>query len=252
MQISLYIVLPAYNEEKNVHNVLTSISRDLAEILEHTHVIIVDDGSIDGTYDKCLEYKNLVNLNVLKNPKNLGLPKTLESGFKFALSKSKDDDIVICMDCDSSHLASQIYSMIEQIEKGSDVVVASRYQKGSSVQGVTGFRKLLSFGASFLFSNLLRIPNLKDYSSGYRAYRAKNLKDTLSKEGDRIFSLKGFACSTAIILSIYRHTNAKISEIPIDLRYDQKQGASKIKIFTTVVATLKLLVFETFLAKKKR
>ncbi len=252
MQNTLYLVLPAYNEEKNVHNVLSSISSDLSEILEHTHIIVVDDGSIDETYNKCLEYQNPINLVVLKNPINLGLPKTLESGFKFALSKTKDDDIVICMDCDSSHLPSQVYSMIAQIEKGSDIVVASRYQKGASVQGVTNFRKLLSYGASFLFSNLLRVPNLKDYSSGFRAYRAKNLKETLNKEGDRIFSLKGFACSTAIILSIYRLTNAKISEIPIDLRYDQKQGASKIKIFTTVIATLKLLGFETFLAKKKR
>ena len=74
--------------------------------------------------------------------------------------------------------------MLEKVEAGSDVVIASRYRAGARVKGLSWFRRLLSVGASIAFRMSLPVAGIRDYTCGYRAYRASLLKKVVESQGE--------------------------------------------------------------------
>jgi dolichol-phosphate mannosyltransferase len=98
---------------------------------------------------------------------------------------------------------------------------------------------------SLLFRLVYPVQGVRDYSCGYRAYRAELLKDALSVRSDRLFAMDGFACMVGMLLHLARH-DAVFGEVPLVLRYDQKQGASKMNVAQTVRRTLLVLLRERF------
>jgi dolichol-phosphate mannosyltransferase len=164
-------------------------------------------------------------------------------GMTEAASRAASGDVVVCMDADNSHIPGQILRMVREIREGRDVVIASRFRPGSVIRGVPWVRRVLSHGMSILFRAILPIEGVRDYSCGYRAYRAEFLKDALSVRADRLFAMDGFACMVGMLLHLARH-DAVFGEVPLVLRYDQKQGASKMNVGQTVRRTLLVLVRE--------
>jgi dolichol-phosphate mannosyltransferase len=136
-------------------------------------------------------------------------------------------------------------SMIRNIAEGRDVVTASRYQPGSVTRGVPLFRRFLSRGMSVLFRSIYPIPGVRDYSCGYRAYRASMLKQLFQAEGEVLFASDGFSCMVRILLKLHKQ-GAICGEVPMVLRYDEKAGASKMAIGSTVARTLSVLLSERF------
>jgi dolichol-phosphate mannosyltransferase len=124
--------------------------------------------------------------------------------------------------------------MIAEFEsKDVDLVICSRYQKGSRVVGLNAFRRLLSFGCYLTMKSVLPYRNVRDYSTGFRAYDAAILDRLVDRFGDRMVEQSGFACMLELIAKL-RTVGARVLEIPYTLRYDQKQGASKLRIFRTL------------------
>ncbi|HMO18949.1 MAG TPA: glycosyltransferase [Oligoflexia bacterium] len=244
----LIVVLPAYNEAENIQGLLDGFT-GLSEVIDRLQLILVDDGSNDDTVFLANPFKGILNLEIISLPSNKGLPGALRTGFQRAVEITGDKDTIVTMDADNTHPPQQILLLDSEILNGFDVVIASRYQSGARVEGVSGFRRFLSFGASFLYRLFLPFDGVRDYSSGFRAFRSGALRDTLEKEADRIFSLRGFACNTALLLAMRRRLGIRANEIPIDLRYQQKRGVSKMKVGSTVIESLKLLVFELFASR---
>jgi dolichol-phosphate mannosyltransferase len=137
----------------------------------------------------------------------------------------------------------QIPRMVDEITHGADVVVASRYRRGAVVKGVPWSRRVLSRGMSVLFQAIYPVKGVRDYSCGYRAYRAGFLQAALASQGEDLFAQEGFACMVGILLHLSRE-NGKFTEIPLVLRYDQKLGASKMPVGDTVKRTFALLARE--------
>lgn len=240
----VWIVLPAYNEVENLPVLLAR----LRELADETYrldlrVIVVDDGSTDDTAQTALRAGVGLELTLLQNEVNRGLAETFMRGMTEAARLAGPSDVVVCMDADNSHVPGQILRMIREIQEGRDVVIASRYRSGSVVRGVPLLRRVLSYGMSVLFRVVFPIQGVRDYSCGYRAYRASFLKKALSAQGTQLFSNDGFACMVSMLLRLARE-NAVFGEVPLVLRYDQKQGASKMKIGRTIVRTLGVLVRE--------
>ena len=96
---------------------------------------------------------------------------------------------------------------------------------------------------SILFQSIYPVKGVRDYSCGYRAYRAGFLQDALVAQGEHLFAQEGFACMVGILLHLARE-RGRFTEIPLVLRYDQKLGASKMPVGDTVRRTLGLLVRE--------
>jgi dolichol-phosphate mannosyltransferase len=236
----LIIVLPAYNEAGNLPALLDRIGSALPDT-EH-RVIVVDDGSVDETAAIAERYAH-AGVQLQKNPRNLGLAETLKRGLISAVAlATQDDDVIVTMDADNTQPPELIPRMLENIRAGSDLVIASRYRKGAQVRGLSVPRRGLSLGASWLFRTVLPIAGVRDYTCGFRAYRAQLLKTAFTRLGpDQLVAERGFSCMVDMLLRL-RALNPVVSEVPLDLRYDFKQGASKMRVAQTVGATLRVMI----------
>jgi dolichol-phosphate mannosyltransferase len=238
------VVLPAYNEEATLPALLARLDRAFAEARLAGDVLVVNDGSADGTAEEALRFRGEIPVRLLDLQPNRGLAGAMRAGLWEAIQGADADDIVITMDADNSHPPGLMRRMVWQIREGSDVVIASRYQPGATVRGVTGFRQLLSLGASFLFRAAARVPGVRDYTCGYRAYRVALLQDAFRFYDTAFIQQQGFGCMAEILLKL-RPLEPIIHEVPLILRYDLKESASKMKVARTVRETLLMLMRHT-------
>jgi dolichol-phosphate mannosyltransferase len=242
----LWIVLPAFNEAQNLPAIFAGFRRLTRDTFNlRIEVILVNDASTDNTNEVAQQCAGELRLEILVNPENRGLAETLMRGVLEATKKADDEDVIVSMDADNTHIPGQILRMARKVQEGLDVVIASRYRTGAVVRGVPLHRRFLSRGLSLLFRIVYPVPGVRDYSSGFRAYRAAVLKETFAMRNQDLFARDGFACMVGILLRLHRE-NAVFGEIPIVLRYDQKEGASEMRISRTVFNTLGLLLRERF------
>jgi dolichol-phosphate mannosyltransferase len=239
----IWLVLPAYNEVLSIEPLFSRFSSVQEKTGERFKVLLVDDGSSDGTSEKARLFATKVGLDLVLvvHEKNSGLGETVKTGLTSFLKLSQPGDFACTMDCDNTQPPELIQSMVSLANSDNlDIVVASRYQNGSEVKGLSRFRVMLSQGASFLFHTCAPIPGLKDYTCGFRLYRRSFLERLTESYGDKLFTEKGFSCMADILLKS-RRLQPRIGEVGMVLRYDEKTGESKMKVFRTIMLTLQLL-----------
>ena len=237
----IIVVLPAYNEAAAISPLLARLASLSSQHFDNTvRVIVVDDGSTDGTAQQARAATGL-DVQVIVHERNQGLSAAIKTGLQAALQIARDDDIIVAMDADDTHTPGLIPRMAQRVEEGNDVVIASRYQPGARVLGVPAFRQLLSNGMSWLFRLVYPVRGARDYSCGYRAYRAGLLRHAFARWGDGFISERGFSCMVDILIKLSL-LNAIITEVPMVLRYDRKTGKSKMNVRKTVTQTLSLLL----------
>ena len=236
----LIVVLPAYNEAEALGPLLERLESALREDAPDYEVLVVDDGSTDATGRVLDEYARRLPIRVERHERNLGLGVAVRDGLRRAVAMTTDADVVVVMDADNTHGPGLIRAMVEAIENGADVVIASRFRTGSDVQGVPIHRRLLSVGASALLRAVFPIGGVRDYTCGYRAYRAAVIRRAFLRYGDDFVDQRGFQSVVDILLKL-RALNLVFREVPIVLRYDLKPGASKMKVVRTIVGSLALI-----------
>lgn len=234
-------MLPAYNEVRDMDELIRRIHAAMrGDGLEY-RTVVVDDGSNDGTCDVVISLQKQFPVQLLKHEVNKGLGQALKTGFTRIASVADADDIVVVMDADNTHPPELIAKMNELVKNGADIVIASRYQKGAEVIGVPLYRRVLSNGASYMFRTMAPVKGVRDFTGGYRAYRVSLIKKALEKYGDKFITESGFSCMIEVLfkLSCFK---PKIAEVPLTLSYDKKKGPSKMKIGCAIKGTLRLLV----------
>jgi len=238
----IYVALPAYNEEDSIKDVFENIFDVMNKLKTDYKVIICNDGSTDSTLKKINEYKN-PNVIVLNHKINRGLGETIRDIFEKFHEIGKSDDLIIRLDCDNTHNPSLIINLIEKINLGYDVVIASRYVKGGGEIGLNSYRKLISKCANTFMKVFFYIKGLKEYSSGYRIYKYDIIDKALRKYGNHFIQLKsfGFACTLEKLVKL-KLLNAKISEVPFVLRYDKKKSDSKMIASITTLGYIVMVI----------
>lgn len=236
----IYIVLPAYNEEKTLPSLLEAIRENMDEASLPYRVIIVNDGSTDDTAGVVSHASARMPIEIVEHSQNKGLAEALRTGLLSVVNKSSPKDIIITMDADNTHTPGLIMRMVRMIREGHDIVIGSRYEKGARIIGVPFLRRFLSFSASIIFRVLFPIKGVKDYTSGYRAYRAGVIKEMFGIYGNDFINQPGFSCMVDVLLKI-RKCSVIMGEAPLILRYDQKASTSKMKVFRTIRETLRLI-----------
>jgi dolichol-phosphate mannosyltransferase len=211
------IIIPTYNESKNIIEILSSIKNSLPKnIISQT--IVVDDNSPDGTGKIVEEYiqdfKKITNhtIDIIHRTAKTGLSSAIFNGIQKATGET-----IIVMDADQSHPPQIIPKMIEGLKKSHyDIVIASRYVKGGQIKDWTITRKMISKIATKIAKSFLNVES-KDPMSGFFAFKKNILKNSK-------FDLIGYK----ILLEILVKTkDVKILEIPYTFT-DRKIGKSKL------------------------
>lgn len=245
----LTVLLPAYNEEENVEELVENWL-GYEEKIKNTYnielnIVLINDGSQDNTkqISEKLEAK-YSNFKLINHEANKGLGEGIKTAIKYVIKNSTYNDYACIMDCDNTQDPKYIMDMlrmgrVNEDEIGADIIIASRFQEGSSVKGLSNFRHLTSAGAKFVYSSVLKIKNVKDYTCGYRLYKVSILKKGYYYFGENIIEETGFTCMAEILYKLYS-VGGVCDEIPFVLRYDYKKGASKMNILKTSLDSLHL------------
>ena len=231
LEPKVLIVLPAFNEEDSLPPLLARFEESTAAIGSHG-ILVVDDGSSDGTAAVAETSSSVLPVTVIRHAANKGLGAALQTGLLAALGEA---DIVITMDADDSHDPATIPLLINRLHEGYDIVIASRFEVGGQEVGVAVHRRLLSHTASAILGLVVGVEGARDYSCGFRAYRSSFLRGLIQEVGEEnLVRETGFACMVELLLKASAH-GARVAEVPLVLRYDRKQSASKIRVFRTIV-----------------
>lgn len=236
----VFVVLPVYNEEGRIRSLLDHIDEAMEDADIAYEIVLVDDGSRDGTDAIVRECATRMPIRILRHEVNRGLGATIRDGLVHAVELAGPRDIIVTMDADDTHAPGLILRMVRMIAEGHDVVIASRYRPGSRTIGVPFYRLALSHASSWLFRLVFPIRGVKDFTCGYRAYRARVIRESLDRYGESFLDQDGFQCMVDILLKL-RRMNVIFGEVPFILRYDYKEGSSKMNVPKTVRDTLALL-----------
>ena len=233
----LYVLLPAYNEEEALALLLPRIRQVMGQHRLAGQIIVVDDGSTDRTAEIA---RTAGGDRVLRHSQNMGLAAALRTGLRYTAQIAQPDDVIVTMDADNTDNPGLIPRMMQRIDEGFDIVIASRFRPGARVVGVPPTRQILSYLGSWVYRLLLPIHGVRDYTSGYRAYRAAVLHTAFERWGDRFISETGFAAMPDILLKLRLLDNVLVTELPFILRYDRKPGPSKMRVRSNIIASLRL------------
>jgi dolichol-phosphate mannosyltransferase len=235
------VVLPAYNEALCIGDLLESFCKAIADEGKACRLIVVNDGSTDGTGAVVSGFANRLAIELINHPRNMGLAAAIRTGLVHAVGTCADEDVIVTMDADNSHPPGLMFGMSRLIQERNEVVVASRYQRGAKIWGLPHYRRFLSYGAALLFRAILPMQGVRDYTCGYRAYSARLLKKAFQEYGDEFISEQGFSCMVDILIKL-RRFKPLVREVPLVLRYDRKKSTSKMNVRKTIWQTLALLI----------
>ena len=199
--MKLLVIIPTYNEIDNISKIVPEVFNVLPE---NAGILIVDDGSPDGTAKAVKEMQKTYSerLSLLERKEKSGLANAYITGFKWGFENGYD---VLCeMDADFSHKPEYLPQLYEAIQTN-DVAIGSRNIKGGAVEGWSALRNFISKGGSLYSRMVLGCP-VKDLTGGFNMWR----KDALEKIG---LDSQGYSCHklrhTAATL-MYQHGNVDI------------------------------------------
>jgi dolichol-phosphate mannosyltransferase len=248
--MNIFLVLPAFNEEASLPLLLESWEKQSWRSPDF-QIILVNDGSSDGTARVAQDWSVRLPVEIVTHAQNRGLGETILDGLARAAELAQPQDAIVAMDADNTQPIALIPRMVRGLEEGKDIVIASRFQPGAKVLGLSPFRHFLTLCARVLYQAVLPVSGVRDYTCGFRAYRAGLLQHAFKRYGSSLVTERGFACMAEILVKL-AGLGAKVGEVPMILRYDQKLGASKMGVASTVRESLLLLLRHRRVGKQIR
>ncbi|MFM1998726.1 MAG: hypothetical protein RL204_673 [Bacteroidota bacterium] len=227
------VIIPTYNEKENIERMV----RKVFSLPKDFHLLIVDDGSPDGTASIVKELQKEFDgrLFIMERAGKLGLGTAYIAGFKWALARTYE--YVFEMDCDFSHNPDDLVRLYAGCkDQGGDVAVGSRYVKGGGVENWPWHRLFISFGASIYVNTVLWL-GVRDSTAGFVCYKRRVL------EKINLDNIKFIGYAFQIEMKYKARRNGfKIVEVPIRFA-DRVLGTSKMSmgIFNeAIVGVLKM------------
>jgi dolichol-phosphate mannosyltransferase len=240
-------VIPTYNEAENIGKMIEAL-KDERSLLPHDdlEILVVDGNSPDGTSDvvkRKMEQYPWVHL--LVEHQKAGLGAAYVSGFRKAMHEF-NADYVIEMDADFQHDPKDVKRLINKAHEGYDYVIGSRFTRGGGIPKEWGFmRKFWSIGGNIFAKLVLGIPEVNDFTSGFKISRVPGFVNKLPLDS---IMTKGFAYKIDLLFKMSR-LKAKIAEIPIQFGL-RDRGTSKMEN-NNAADSLRVVVMLRFNENKK-
>ena len=234
------IIIPTYNEKENIEKIINAIF----SLKKDFHILIVDDGSPDGTAKivKRLQKKYNKNLFLEERKGKLGLGTAYIHGFKWALRKTYE--YIFEMDADFSHNPKDL---IRLYKADSDLAIGSRYIKGVNIVNWPMSRLLMSFFASKYVKLITGMP-VHDSTAGFKCYKRKVLETI---QFDKL-QFVGYAFQIEMKFKTWKY-NFKITEVPV-IFTDRTEGTSKMSggiFFEAFIGVIQMKIKSYFRSWKK-
>lgn len=214
------VVIPTYNEVESIGSLLDAL-KDLP-----VDILVIDDGSPDGTAQVCLAH----GVEVISRTSKMGLGSAYRTGFAIALTRGYAN--VIEMDADGSHQVQDLQIMMEWIGSN-ELLIGSRWVADGAIKNWSKFREYLSKGAN-AYANLLLSLDVKDTTSGFRIYSA----DLLRRMDVATIKSEGY-CFQIEMTRRAIASGATVGEIPITF-IERAHGQSKMSFAIALEAVLRI------------
>jgi len=209
------VVIPTYNEAETLEPVVGRLRASVPE----ADVLVVDDGSPDGTgdiADRLVAADQAVH--VLHRAEKAGLGAAYIAGFRWALAEGYD--VVVEMDSDGSHAPEELPRLLTALREA-DLVIGSRWVPGGQIRNWPLYRQVISIGGSTYARVLLRFP-VRDSTSGYRAFRRQVLEELKLDE----VASQGYCFQIDLAWKTWR-SGFRVREVPITFT-EREVGRSKM------------------------
>jgi len=223
------VIVPTYNEATNVSHLL----RQVMTLPDDYEVLVVDDGSPDGTADRvrAVQTEFPERIHLLERAGKQGLGTAYIAGFRFALGRGYT---YVCeMDADFSHNPADLPRLVDAVRGGADVAIGSRYVGGVRVLDWPLSRLILSYGAGIYTRAITRLP-VQDVTAGFKCFHRRVL-DAIDLDA---VSSNGYSFQIEMTYRAWRH-GFSITEVPITFT-ERTEGQSKMSKAIVREAALKV------------
>jgi dolichol-phosphate mannosyltransferase len=229
---NVWLILPTYNEAENIGPIVAAAVQRLDECAREHTVLIVDDGSPDGTGEAAdVLAGNYPSVRVLHREKKEGLGRAYLAGFAVALENNAD--LVVEMDADFSHDPRDIGRLVHAAHSECDLAIGSRYVPGGGVRDWTMLRKLISRGGGIYARKLLGV-DVQDLTGGFKCFRRETLEAIAL---DKVIS-NGYGFQIELTYRAIR-AGKTVLEVPIHFT-ERRAGKSKMSPQIAIEAALKV------------
>ena len=238
------IIIPTYNEKENIEKII----RKIFTLEKSFHLLIVDDGSPDGTANivKSLQSEYFSKLHIQERAGKDGLGTAYIHGFKWALAK--DYQFIFEMDADFSHDPNDLIRLYNaNALEGGDLSIGSRYVKGVNIVNWPMMRLLISFFASKYVKIITRMP-IHDSTAGFKCYKRAVLETINFDE----IKFVGYAFQIEMKFKTWKY-GFNIVEVPV-IFTDRTEGTSKMSggiFFEAFLGVIKMKIFSFFKSWRK-
>jgi dolichol-phosphate mannosyltransferase len=211
------VIIPTYNERENLPLIVGRVHAARPDV----HVLVVDDGSPDGTGQLAgeLALADPDRVHVMHRAGKGGLGAAYLAGFAWGLGRGYS--VLVEMDADGSHAPEELYRLLDAVDAGADLAIGSRYVPGGTVRNWPRRRLILSRTAN-TYSRVLLGVDIHDITAGYRAYR----REVLEKMGLDDVDSKGYCFQIDLT---WRAINAGFTVVEVPITFTERElGVSKM------------------------
>ena len=232
-------VVPALNEEENLPRLFRDLEARPHLLGEAGRVIVVDDGSTDGTAALVGGYAGPLAIELLSLGENQGPGAAFRAGFAAALERCSGDGYLVTLEADTTSDLDALPAMLGRAAAGADLVLASVHG-GGKMLNVSPLRRILSVAAGKVVRLCLGL-DARTVSSFFRVYRVATIRRALDRYGDGLIQEPGFACKAELLAKLVG-LGAQVDEVPVDLDGSRRIGESRMAVLPTLAGYSRLIV----------
>jgi len=229
----IYLCIPSHNEASTIGVLLWKIRKVFADFSREYQIVVMDDGSTDGTAAVLEPYQKVLPLTVLQQKGRLGYGKSVEALLRYAVGRTDRPkrDCAVLLQSDFTHDPSAIPDFLRRLESGADLVVGD----ATLAEAPRAYRFLRRWGPR-LFRRAAAVPDVRDLFSGFLAVRLVAVRNLSRDVPDGVLlHHDGWAAAAELCGRLARYAR-RVEAVPIVERHDLRQRPSRIQPWAQVRA----------------